>query len=215
MKQIVFFSGSSHQELAYSISKRLGLPLGKVTLSTFSNGETSVEIGDSVREKNVFILQTFDPPHAHSRLMELLIMITSCKTASAHRVTAVLPLFPYGKAGPGFASDELLQQSEIGWHYIPWRPRSGKLIANLLMVAGADHVITLDVHDPQCQGFFNIPFDHLRFQPLLIKWVHENMSTMKRPMIVSPDVGGAKRFILYPHKIGPHRWHNQWASTLP
>lgn len=114
MKQIIFFSGSSHQELAMSISKRLGLPLGKVDLSTFSNGETLVEIGDSVREKNVFILQTFDPPHSHSRLMELLIMISACKTASAHRVTAVLPLFPYGKIGTGSASDELLQQSEVG-----------------------------------------------------------------------------------------------------
>lgn len=253
MRQLVFFSGSSHPQLAKSIATRLGLPLGKAELSEFSNGELRVEIGESVRDRDVFILQTFDPPNGHRRLMELLIMISACKTASAHKVTAVLPLFPYGKQPHGpydrlpniptdvhnydnededYYYDEntscinsenqgsTLENFNNGMPFIyehsysrpisprpqmasdscpspssyrPWRARSGKLVANLLVTAGADHLITLDLHDPQCQGFFDVPFDHLRFQPLLIKWIGDRMSSFKRPMVVSPDAGGAKR----------------------
>src|ERR1051325_3255079 len=136
MRNIVIFGGSSHIGLAEQIASRLNLQLGCVKLSKFSNKETNVEIHESVREKDVYIIQS-GCGHVNDNLMELLIMISACKIASAAKVTAVIPCFPY-------ARQDKKDKSRA--------PISAKLVANMLSVAGADHVITMDLHASQIQG---------------------------------------------------------------
>ncbi|MEE6509470.1 hypothetical protein FKM82_026308 [Ascaphus truei] len=177
MPNIKIFSGSSHQDLSQKIAERLGLELGKVVTKKFSNQETCVEIGESVRGEDVYIVQS-GCGEINDNLMELLIMINACKIASACRVSAVIPCFPY-------ARQDKKDKSRA--------PISAKLVANMLSVAGADHIITMDLHASQIQGFFDIPVDNLYAEPAVMKWIRENIAEWKTCTIVSPDAGGAKR----------------------
>lgn len=172
-------SGSSHNDLANLIANRIGLPLVKVNVSKFANGETRIEIMESVRGADVFIVQT-SHGNINDQLMELLIMINTCRIASAHRVTAVLPLYPY-------ARQDKKDKSRA--------PITAKLIANMLSVAGADHIITMDLHASQIQGFFDIPVDNLYAEPAMISWITTNIADWKNTVVVSPDAGGAKRAV--------------------
>ncbi|KAG8515885.1 Ribose-phosphate pyrophosphokinase 2 [Galemys pyrenaicus] len=177
MPNIMLFSGSSHQDLSQRVADRLGLELGKVVTKKFSNQETSVEIGESVRGKDVYIIQS-GCGEINDNLMELLIMINACKIASSSRVTAVIPCFPY-------ARQDKKDKSRA--------PITAKLVANMLSVAGADHIITMDLHASQIQGFFDIPVDNLFAEPAVLQWIRENISEWRTCIIVSPDAGGAKR----------------------
>uniref|UniRef100_A0A8C5Z9N5 ribose-phosphate diphosphokinase n=1 Tax=Marmota marmota marmota TaxID=9994 RepID=A0A8C5Z9N5_MARMA len=155
MPNIVLFSGSSHHDLSQRVADRLGLELGKVVTKKFSNQETSVEIGESVRGEDVYIIQS-GCGEINDNLMELLIMINACKIASSSRVTAVIPCFPY-------ARQDKKDKSRA--------PISAKLVANMLSVAGADHIITMDLHASQIQGFFDIPVDNLYAEPAVLQWI--------------------------------------------
>uniref|UniRef100_A0AAV2MJT4 ribose-phosphate diphosphokinase n=1 Tax=Knipowitschia caucasica TaxID=637954 RepID=A0AAV2MJT4_KNICA len=177
MPNIKVFSGSSHLDLSQKIADRLGLELAKVVTKKFSNQETCVEIGESVRGEDVYIVQS-GCGEINDNLMELLIMINACKIASASRVTAVIPCFPY-------ARQDKKDKSRA--------PISAKLVANMLSVSGADHIITMDLHASQIQGFFDIPVDNLYAEPAVLKWIQENILEWKNCIIVSPDAGGAKR----------------------
>ncbi|KAG0238281.1 phosphoribosyltransferase-like protein [Mortierella sp. GBAus27b] len=337
MRNIVVFSGSSHPALVDQICARLGVSPGKVKLSKFANKETNVEIGDSVRNKDVFIIQS-GCGAVNDNLMELLIMLAACKTASARRITAVIPCFPYARQpdapykkngmplsrvptnvffgytgsstpfslpvtpagsplqtpsidrknpfdseansdvesaatsptlspsathGPSLASvgsgvvptlsavrggldpskarvlappmtrptistqpshhhmalanlslsafnggvnsqtcvtSDQVNPNKAGYKH--WVARSGTLIANLLVTAGADHIITMDLHDPQFQGFFDIPVDNLYGQPLMVKYIRERIPNWEDAVIVSPDAGGAKRATVIADKLG-------------
>ncbi|CCH46593.1 Ribose-phosphate pyrophosphokinase [Wickerhamomyces ciferrii] len=175
---IKLLAGNSHPELAEKISKKLGLPLSKIGVYQYSNQETSVTIGESVRDEDVYIIQTgCGEDEVNDFLMELLIMINACKTASARRITAVIPNFPY-------ARQDKKDKSRA--------PITAKLIANLLQTAGCHHVITMDLHASQIQGFFRIPVDNLYAEPSVLRYIKEQFD-VKNSILVSPDAGGAKR----------------------
>ncbi|KAJ3057260.1 hypothetical protein HK097_009919 [Rhizophlyctis rosea] len=174
---IKVFAGNSHIDFARLVAKRLGLDLAKCVVLKYSNQETSVTIGESVRDEDVFIIQS-GCGEINDHLMELLIMINACKTASARRITAVVPCFPY-------ARQDKKDKSRA--------PITAKLVANMLTVAGANHVITMDLHASQIQGFFNIPVDNLYAEPSTLKWIRDNVEDYENAVIVSPDAGGAKR----------------------
>ncbi|XP_007889234.1 ribose-phosphate pyrophosphokinase 1 isoform X1 [Callorhinchus milii] len=195
MPNIKIFSGSSHQDLSQKIADRLGLELGKVVTKKFSNQETCVEIGESVRGEDVYIVQS-GCGEINDNLMELLIMINACKIASACRVTAVIPCFPYARQDKKDKQTTAISRDVLmpSWSYSQSRaPISAKLVANMLSVAGADHIITMDLHASQIQGFFDIPVDNLYAEPAVLKWIRENILEWKNCTIVSPDAGGAKR----------------------
>ncbi|XP_050539142.1 ribose-phosphate pyrophosphokinase 1 isoform X1 [Daktulosphaira vitifoliae] len=208
MPNIKVFSGTSHPDLAQRIVDRLGIDVGKVVTKKFSNLETCVEIGESVRGEDVYIVQS-GSGEVNDNLMELLIMINACKIASASRVTAVIPCFPYArqdkkdKNGDVPENDNIRSRAsvkcnewkfrELFCDYMSRAPISAKLVANMLSVAGADHIITMDLHASQIQGFFDIPVDNLFAEPAVLKWIKENISEWRNSIIVSPDAGGAKR----------------------
>ncbi|XP_037047511.1 ribose-phosphate pyrophosphokinase 1 isoform X2 [Bradysia coprophila] len=207
MPNIKVFSGTSHPDLAQRIVDRLGIDLGKVVTKKFSNLETCVEIGESVRGEDVYIVQS-GSGEINDNLMELLIMINACKIASASRVTAVIPCFPYArqdkKDKTGDTEGLAKQANNNVLKYNEWKfrvqpkllsraPISAKLVANMLSVAGADHIITMDLHASQIQGFFDIPVDNLYAEPAVLKWIKENIPEWRNSIIVSPDAGGAKR----------------------
>jgi len=177
MPNIRIFGGNSHIGLAKLVSERLGSEIGRCKLKKFSNKESSVEIGESVRGEDVYIIQS-GCGDINDNLMELLIMINACKIASANRVTAVIPCFPY-------ARQDKKDKSRA--------PISAKLIANMLTVAGADHIITMDLHASQIQGFFDIPVDNLFAEPAVLKYIKTNIPDWEDCVVVSPDAGGAKR----------------------
>ncbi|WFD00595.1 ribose-phosphate diphosphokinase [Malassezia yamatoensis] len=185
LADIKVFSGTSHRELANLVCKRLGIPLGNATVTKNEAGETIVRMGESVREHDVYIINTSCVTHEqdgtalspNNSLMELLIMINACKTASARRVTAVIPHFFY-------ARQDKKDKSRA--------PITARLIANMLEQAGCDHVITMDLHASQIQGFFNVPVDNLYSEPATLQYIRE-MLDIERVVIVSPDAGGAKR----------------------
>ncbi|XP_071391036.1 ribose-phosphate pyrophosphokinase 1-like isoform X2 [Centroberyx affinis] len=182
MSNIKVFGGSSHPDLSQKIAACLGTELGKVVTTKFSNGETCVEFGESVRGEDVYIVQS-GCGEINDNLMELLIMIDACKIASASRVTAVIPCFPYARQDK---KDKLqVRESRAAI--------TAKLVANMLSVSGADHIITMDLHASQIQGFFDIPVDNLYAEPAVLKWIKDNISDWRNCIIVSPDAGGAKR----------------------
>ncbi|KAJ5709424.1 hypothetical protein N7493_010758 [Penicillium malachiteum] len=287
VRNLVVIGGTSHPQLTETICGVLGIPPAEVLLSKFAVGETRVEIQESVRGKDVYIIQS-GGGKVNDHLMELLITISACKTASARRVTAVLPLFPYSRQsdipydkagaplvkssvhsptpGPGKpeglglmngidnlqkslaraqieesngspvkrrpgASSELarsdttdslksLANSAIpedspsitsvskinGFQprpgYKQWVAQAGTLVADLLTCAGADHIITMDLHDPQYQGYFDIPVDNLYGRPLLKSYIQRNIPNYKQSVIVSPDAGGAKRATAIADQMG-------------
>ncbi|CAO0801560.1 unnamed protein product [Mucor circinelloides] len=273
MRGPIVLGGSSHPKLVQEICDRLGIEPGKSRLSKFSNNETSVELYESVREQDVYIVQS-GCGHVNDNFFELCIMIQACKTASARKVTAVIPFFPYsrqpdapfkrsgapfirpppmtvpstpktmpstpkneyidnpfqpavpnttfsrlssdldighqimlGGGSSGAHSNRGITGSAIQQHhqqkqqqnnntndgYKQWVVRSGTLIAELLTCAGADHIITMDLHDPQFQGFFDCPVDNLSSLPSMGKYIYRNIPNYGEAVIVSPDAGGAKR----------------------
>lgn len=274
---IVVFGGGSHPELVKMICDNLGIKPSHVELGKFSNGETRISVHESVREKDVYVIQS-GCGHVNSTFMELLILLSACKTASASRVTAVMPYFcysrqpdiPYTARGaplvskskgtfslesiPGNATPSTLMTHKPGeetpfkaaestlrsagtphasngstnsltkslsFSRIPmipggkeqgfskadagelfnaqnsgyklWVAQAGTLIANLLTTSGADHVITMDLHDPQFQGFFDIPVDNLYCKPIAQSYIQHHIPNYKEAVVVSPDAGGAKR----------------------
>ncbi|MBM4165961.1 MAG: ribose-phosphate pyrophosphokinase [Ignavibacteria bacterium] len=182
MSNLEIFSGRSNQTLANAIAKKLEMRLGKCDIENFADGEIWVKYNSNIRGKDVFIIQSTNPPS--DNLMELLILIDAAKRASARRVTAVIPYF-------GYARQDRKDQPRVSI--------TAKLVANLITHAGADRVITMDLHAPQIQGFFDIPVDHLYssavFMPFLRKKKIPNLA------VVSPDVGGIKLARAYAKRL--------------
>jgi ribose-phosphate pyrophosphokinase len=186
-RRMFIFSGNAHAALATEICDHLGLDQGRALVSTFRNEETRVRIEENVRGADVFVIQSGCVPVDHS-VMELLIMIDALRRASAHRVTAVIPYFPYAKQEKKTAGRE---------------PISAKLVANLIRTAGADRVVTLDLHAPAIEGFFDIPVDHLRANPVLAD-VFRRRVEHDDFVIVSPDSGGVARANDFRLRVGGH-----------
>ena len=168
------FAGNANPKLAQEICQYLKIPLGDAVVTTFSEGEVRVKINDNVRGKDVFIVQPTCPP-VNNNLMELLILIDALRRASAKRITAVLPYF-------GYARQDRKDQPRV--------PITAKLVANLITTAGADRILTVDLHAGQIQGFFDIPMDHLYAVNIFVN--HIKKIKLKNIVIVSPDVGGIK-----------------------
>ncbi|HOD70106.1 MAG TPA: ribose-phosphate pyrophosphokinase [Deltaproteobacteria bacterium] len=176
---ICVFSGNSNRPLAESICSILGIKLGSAEVKKFSDGETSVDIHQSIRGKDIYIVQsTCSPTNEH--LMELLVMLDAVRRASAKRVTAVIPYFGYAR-----------QDRKAS----PRTPITAKLVANLLTTAGADRVLTMDLHAGQIQGFFDIPVDNLYAKPVMLNYIREKYTN--HLCIVSPDAGGVERARAY------------------
>lgn len=173
---LMVFSGNAHPKLAQAVCDDLNIPLGKAYVSQFSDGEVQVEIQENVRGKDVFVMQPTCIP-TNDNIMELLIMLDALKRSSADRITAVMPYFGYSR------QDRRVRSIRV--------PISAKVIANLLQVAGADRVLTVDLHADQIQGFFDIPVDNIYASPILLGDVYKR----KDPnlIVVSPDVGGVVR----------------------
>lgn len=176
-KDIKIFAGNSNRALAEEISEKIGLPLGVATVGKFSDGESAINIGEVVRGSDVFVIQSTCTP-VNDNLVELLIMIDALKRASAGRITAVMPYFGYAR------QDRKAKARD---------PISAKLVANLITTAGADRVLTMDLHTPQLQGFFDIPVDHLVGVPLLANYFSEKFDDYSDIVAVSPDVGSVTR----------------------
>jgi ribose-phosphate pyrophosphokinase len=176
-KDIKIFAGNSNRALAEEIAEKIGLPLGMATVGKFSDGETAVNIGEVVRGSDVFVIQSTCAP-VNDNLVELLIMIDALKRASAGRITAVIPYFGYAR------QDRKARARD---------PISAKLVANLITTAGADRVLTMDLHTPQLQGFFDIPVDHLLGVPVMAKYFQEKFTDTSDVVAVSPDVGSVTR----------------------
>jgi ribose-phosphate pyrophosphokinase len=181
---LVVISGSAHPALSKEIAMHLGVDLCAVTLETFPDEETFVQIRENIRGRDVFLVQPTCPP-ANQNLMELLIMVDAVRRASAHRITAVLPFF-------GYARQDRKDRPRV--------PITAKLVANLLVAAGVDRVLTMDLHTGQIQGFFDIPVDHLYASPVLIKVIRER--ELEDLVVVSPDVGGVKMSQAYARALG-------------
>jgi len=169
-------TGNANRPLAEAISTHLGTVPVKADVRRFSDDEVFVEVQENVRGEDMFVIQSTSAP-ANDNLMELLIMIDALRRASARRITAVIPYFGYAR-----------QDRKVG----PRTPISAKLVANLITEAGANRVLTVDLHAGQIQGFFDIPTDNLFAQPVIVKDILENLGG-KEPMVVSPDVGGVVR----------------------
>lgn len=168
------FSGSANPELTEKIARYLKVPMGRVEIGHFPDGETRVKVLESVRGEDVFVVQPTCRP-VNENLMELLIVIDALRRASAARITAVLPFY-------GYARQDRKDQPRV--------PITAKLVANLLVAAGADRLLTMDLHAQQIQGFFDIPVDHLYSSPVIIKYLKK--LKLKSPVIVSPDTGGVR-----------------------
>jgi ribose-phosphate pyrophosphokinase len=175
MHSLVLFAGNSNPELAQDICRHIGIRLGDARVKTFSDGEIRVEIRENVRGKDVFVLQSTCAP-VNDHLVELLLMIDAFKRSSAQRITTVIPYYGYSR-----------QDKKV----VPRVPISAKLVADLLTAAGANRVITMDLHAGQIQGFFNIPVDNLFAAPVLLEHIKENFGN--ETVIVSPDAGGVER----------------------
>ncbi|NPA14604.1 MAG: ribose-phosphate pyrophosphokinase [Aquificae bacterium] len=184
MDEIKLIAGSSHPALAEKISQELNIPLTDTLLTRFSDGELRVQINEPVREKRVFIIQSLCAP-ANDNIMELLLLIDAVKRASAKEINVVVPYYAY-------ARQDRKDQPRV--------PISAKLLAKLLETAGADRIITVDLHAEQIQGFFEIPVEHITALPLFGKYL-ENLN-LEDLVIVSPDAGGAKRANKLAKKLG-------------
>ena len=174
-KKISIFTGTSNPELAHEIAAYLGLPMGKATVSRFRDGEINLQVGETVRGAECFVIQPTCPP-VDSNLMELLVMIDALKRASAKSIAAVIPYY-------GYARQDRKNK--------PRDPICAKLVANLLQAAGANRVLTMDLHAGQIQGFFDIPVDNLKAMPILADYFLKKQ--LEDVVVVSPDVGGVAR----------------------
>jgi len=181
------FTGTAHQELAHEIAACLGEPLADVNVTAFPDGETFVKINENIRGEDVFIIQPTCPPTNHN-LMELMIMVDAAKRSSAGRINAVIPFY-------GYARQDRKDQPRV--------PITAKLVADLLSAAGVDRLVTMDLHAPQIQGFFDIPVDHLYAKPVIVNALREKFSDgCENLTVVSPDVGGVKMARAYSDAIG-------------
>ena len=182
--RLKIFSGSSNRPLAEEICRSIGAPLGEATVNCFPDGESFVKINENIRGADVFIIQSTCQPTNH-HLMELLIMIDAARRASTHRITAVVPFY-------GYARQDRKDQPRV--------PITAKLVANLLVAAGANRVLTMDLHSQQIQGFFDIPVDHLYASPVLFQYLATKRSN--KLVVCSPDVGGMKMAAAYADVLG-------------
>lgn len=169
------FGGTSNPELTQEVCKYLGIEPGKIMAKTFSDGETQIEIHENIRGLDVFVLQSTCTP-VNDNLMQLLIIMDALRRASAKRITAVIPYYGYGR-----------QDRKVK----PRVPITAKLVADLITVAGADRVVSIDLHAGQIQGYFNIPVDNLFSAPLLLKYIRTHFTDDM--VVVSPDAGGVER----------------------
>lgn len=176
-KNIKIFTANSNPALANDIANIVGVPMGESRVSVFSDGEISVNIGETVRGSDVFVVQSTCYP-VNDNIMELLIIIDAFKRASAGRITAVIPYFGYAR------QDRKAKARD---------PISAKLVADLIATAGADRVLTMDLHAPQIQGFFNVPVDHLLGVPILADYYKEKYTDRDDMVVVSPDLGSVGR----------------------
>jgi ribose-phosphate pyrophosphokinase len=181
---VKIFSGTANAPLARAICKSIGIEMGRCGITPFPDGETFVKIEDNVRGEDVFIIQPTSPPTNHN-LMELFIMIDALRRASAKRITAVMPFY-------GYARQDRKDQPRV--------PITAKLVANLLVAAGANRLLTMDLHAQQIQGFFDIPVDHLYAAPVMYEYLRKK----KLPdlVVVSPDIGGLKMAHAYSQTLG-------------
>src|ERR1700738_5240671 len=178
-REMKIFSGSAHRALALRICQAIGAPLGDAVVSSFPDGETRVKINENIRGRDIYIVQPTCPP-TNQNLMELLILIDAARRASAYRITAVIPYF-------GYARQDRKDQPRV--------PITAKLIANLLVAAGANRVLAVDLHAQQIQGFFDIPVDHLYAAPVMYEYLKKKLAGDL--VVVSPDVGGLKMAYAY------------------
>jgi len=184
-KRLMVFSGRSHPDLAQRIVEPLGVELGEIELHTFGNGETYIRYCESIRGADIFLVQTGCEP-VDQNLMELLLMIQAAKLASAKRITAVIPWFPYAR------QDRKAK---------PREPISARLVADMLQLAGADRVLTMDLHAGQIQGFFQIPVDHMTSLPLFARHFRDLGLFGEGVVSVAPDAGRAKHAVRFAEMI--------------
>ena len=207
-KRLILVAGRGHDELSTEVAEHLQVPLGECVLSTFANGEIYCRYGENVRSADIFVFQTHGSTESsiNDALMEQLIMIDAAKRASAKRITAVCPFYGYAR------QDRKAEGRE---------PITARLVADMLTVAGADRVVTVDLHTGQIQGFFDYPVDHLTAVPVLAQYLQENVDG--ETTIVAPDAGGgklARRFadrlnadIAFIDKRRPKGTHNVAVAT--
>ncbi|MFZ5832620.1 MAG: ribose-phosphate diphosphokinase [Planctomycetota bacterium] len=187
MNSVKILSGRGHPDLAQRICEYLGLPLGRALMSNFPDGEISCKIDEDVRGRDVFIIQPTCPP-VNENLMELLIMIDSCRRASAERITAVMPYY-------GYARQDRKDEGRV--------PITAKLVADIITRAGANRVLAMDLHTAQIQGFFDIPVDHLYAAPVIDDYIKNHMDLGEDEfVVVSPDEGSIKRALAHMARLG-------------
>jgi ribose-phosphate pyrophosphokinase len=186
MHDLKIFSGTANIELSQQIAAYLGVPLGKISLGAFPDGEISCKIDEDIRGRDVFLIQPTCPP-VNDNIMQLLVMIDSCLRASAERITAVIPYF-------GYARQDRKDEGRV--------PITAKLVANIITRAGADRVLTMDLHAAQIQGFFDVPVDHLYAAPVLNEHFLNAGYDPDDVVIVSPDEGSIKRALGHSKRIG-------------
>ena len=186
MSDLKLFSGNANPALGKAIANYLGVSLGSISLGAFPDGETSCKIEEDIRGRDIYLIQPTCPP-SNENLMQLLVMIDSCRRASSDRITAVLPYF-------GYARQDRKDEGRV--------PITAKLVANMISMAGADRVLTMDLHAAQIQGFFDVPVDHLYAAPVL----NEHFLRMNIPsddlVIASPDEGSIKRALGHAKRLG-------------
>ena len=185
-KNVKVFCANANRPFAEGVCRKLWLPLGDCTVTTFADGEVSLTINESVRGSDVFLVQSTCKP-VNNNLMELLIMIDACRRASAGRITAVIPYFGYAR------QDRKAKGRD---------PISAKLVANMIEAAGADRVLTMDLHAAQIQGFFDIPVDNLLSNPIFVKYYMSKFEHPEDMVVVSPDVGSVARARSFAMKMG-------------
>lgn len=183
-KRVKVFTGNSNPALARAICEAIDIPLGRSTVRPFPNGETFVKIDENVRGEDVYVIQSTSPP-ANQHLMEMFIMMDALRRASASRITAVLPFY-------GYARQDRKDQPRV--------PITAKLVANLIVAAGAHRVLTMDLHAQQIQGFFDIPVDHLYAAPVIFDYLKK--AAIPNLVVVSPDLGGLKMAAAYAQQLG-------------
>ena len=183
---LTLISGRGHPELSLQMSEYLGLPLGAVRVSDFPDGEISVQLDHNIRGCDVFLIQPTGPP-SNDNMMELLILIDACRRASAARITAVIPYF-------GYARQDRKDAGRV--------PITAKLVANLIVEAGADRVLTMDLHAAQIQGFFDVPVDHLYAAPILDEYFQSLGLPPEEIVVLSPDEGSIRRSLSHVRQLG-------------
>jgi len=186
MNDLKIFSGRANPDLTKRLCDYLGLPVGRITIGNFPDSEISCKVEEDIRGRDVFLVQPTCPP-VNESLMELLIMIESCKRASAERITAVIPYY-------GYARQDRKDEGRV--------PITAKLVANIITRAGADRVLTMDLHAAQIQGFFDVPVDHLYAAPVLNEYFLQMGLNPQEIVIVSPDEGSIKRALGHSERLG-------------